>query len=75
MLQQALDRGHIVKALVRSPEKVTLQHDNLQVIYHKYTSHIISLCLLVYFMVLHNQISMSNDHEPSFDELTLSYRW
>ena len=31
VVQQALDAGHEVVALVRSPEKMTIQHDNLQV--------------------------------------------
>ena len=32
ILRQALERGHAVKALVRSPEKVEIQHANLQVV-------------------------------------------
>lgn len=31
-LQQALEAGHNLTALVRSPEKVTIQHPNLQII-------------------------------------------
>ena len=30
ILKEALDRGHHVTALVRNPEKVTLQHENLK---------------------------------------------
>ena len=31
VVQQALDAGNAVVALVRSPEKMTIKHDNLQV--------------------------------------------
>ncbi|XP_072289806.1 uncharacterized protein [Eucyclogobius newberryi] len=32
LVQQALQQGHTVTAVVRSPEKVTVQHDNLKVV-------------------------------------------
>ena len=31
LTQEALDQGHHVIALVRSPDKLTIQHDNLTV--------------------------------------------
>ena len=32
ILKEALDRGHQVSAIVRNPEKITLQHDHLTVV-------------------------------------------
>jgi len=32
ILSEALDRGHKVKAIVRNPENITLQHENLSII-------------------------------------------
>lgn len=32
ILKEALDRGHQVSAIVRNPEKITLQHDQLTVV-------------------------------------------
>jgi len=31
-VQQALEQGHVVTAIVRTPAKITLQHDNLHVV-------------------------------------------
>lgn len=31
VMEQALQRGHTVKALVRTPSKITMSHQNLQV--------------------------------------------
>ncbi|GCC16608.1 flavin reductase (NADPH)-like [Chiloscyllium punctatum] len=32
LVRQALDQGHVVKAVVRTPSKLTIQHDNLKVV-------------------------------------------
>ncbi|XP_048460085.1 uncharacterized protein At2g34460, chloroplastic-like [Rhincodon typus] len=32
LVRQALDQGHRVKAIVRTPSKLTIQHDNLKVV-------------------------------------------
>ncbi|XP_048402901.1 flavin reductase (NADPH)-like [Stegostoma tigrinum] len=32
LVRQALDHGHMVKAIVRTPSKLTIQHDNLKVV-------------------------------------------
>jgi uncharacterized protein YbjT (DUF2867 family) len=32
LMQQALDQGHSLRVLVRSPEKVTITHDNLKIL-------------------------------------------
>ncbi|XP_067894859.1 flavin reductase (NADPH)-like [Heterodontus francisci] len=32
LVRQALEQGHVVKAVVRTPSKLTIQHDNLKVV-------------------------------------------
>lgn len=48
LLVQALDREHVVKALVRSPEKLTIQHENLEVSVTFSKQRISTLCHLSY---------------------------
>jgi len=37
VIQQAIERGHSVKALVRTPHKVEMQHQNLKVLVYSFS--------------------------------------